>query len=48
VPRSTSRRSTHEVRDDGRGFDAAQVTAGAGLRNMTDRVDALAGTLAIE
>jgi signal transduction histidine kinase len=36
------------VRDDGRGFDAAHVAAGAGLRNMTDRVDALAGTLDIE
>jgi signal transduction histidine kinase len=37
-----------EIRDDGRGFDAGHVAAGAGLRNMTDRVDALAGTLDIE
>lgn len=36
------------VRDDGRGFDAGQMAAGAGVRNMTDRVDALAGTLDIE
>ena len=37
-----------EVRDDGRGFDVAATGRGAGLRNMTDRVDALAGILTVE
>ena len=36
------------VRDDGRGFDVATSATGAGLRNMLDRVDALAGTLTVE
>ncbi|HWO70796.1 MAG TPA: ATP-binding protein [Actinomycetota bacterium] len=35
------------VRDDGRGFDPATVPAGAGLRNMADRVEALGGRLEV-
>src|ERR1700694_2150269 len=37
-----------EVADDGRGFDVAAGTRGAGLTNMEDRLDALGGTLQIE
>ena len=37
-----------EVRDDGRGFDPSTTGRGAGLRNMLDRVDALAGTMTVE
>ena len=36
-----------EVFDDGKGFDQARVARGAGLTNMEDRLDALAGKLAI-
>lgn len=36
-----------QVSDDGRGFDAATVTRGAGLTNMADRLDALGGALAV-
>jgi signal transduction histidine kinase len=36
-----------EVTDDGRGFDDASVQRGAGLTNMTDRIDALGGSLEI-
>lgn len=36
-----------EVYDDGRGFDGARTTRGAGLTNMEDRLDALGGTLTI-
>jgi signal transduction histidine kinase len=35
---------TFEVIDNGKGFDAATVKRGAGLTNMTDRIDALGGT----
>jgi signal transduction histidine kinase len=35
------------VKDDGRGYDAAQVKRGAGLQNMVDRIEALGGTLEI-
>jgi len=35
------------VRDDGVGFDEATVSAGAGLRNMRDRIDAVGGTIAV-
>ncbi len=35
------------VEDDGRGFDAEHVHRGAGLTNMTDRLDALDGSLMI-
>jgi signal transduction histidine kinase len=36
------------VVDDGRGFEPGEARGGAGLRNMVDRVDALAGTITIE
>jgi signal transduction histidine kinase len=32
-----------EIRDDGAGFDIDSVIRGAGLTNMTDRLDALGG-----
>ncbi|MDP8956373.1 MAG: GAF domain-containing sensor histidine kinase, partial [Actinomycetota bacterium] len=35
------------VEDDGRGFDATSVKPGSGLTNMTDRIEALGGTLEI-
>ncbi len=38
---------TFAVSDDGAGFDAATVRRGAGLTNMTDRIDAIGGTLAV-
>jgi signal transduction histidine kinase len=34
-----------EVTDDGRGFDPATITRGAGLTNMQDRLDALGGSV---
>ncbi len=34
-----------EVEDDGKGFDAATATKGSGLTNMSDRLDALGGTI---
>jgi signal transduction histidine kinase len=34
-----------EVTDDGRGFDGVAVKRGAGLTNMSDRIDALGGRL---
>jgi signal transduction histidine kinase len=37
-----------DVCDDGRGFDPSTTVRGAGLRNMLDRVDALAGTITFE
>ena len=37
-----------EVVDDGNGFDAATAPKGAGLQNMTDRLDALGGTVVID
>ncbi|HEY4868960.1 MAG TPA: histidine kinase, partial [Candidatus Dormibacteraeota bacterium] len=36
-----------EVEDDGRGFNVANVKRGAGLTNMTDRLDAIDGDLRI-
>jgi signal transduction histidine kinase len=36
---------TFEVIDNGKGFDAATVKRGSGLTNMTDRIDALGGSL---
>jgi signal transduction histidine kinase len=36
-----------EVYDDGRGFDGAHTSRGAGLTNMEDRLEALGGTLTI-
>jgi signal transduction histidine kinase len=35
------------VVDDGRGFDAADTQRGTGLQGMTDRIDAVGGTLEI-
>jgi signal transduction histidine kinase len=35
------------VEDDGRGFDRVTTSAGSGMRNMGDRIDALGGTLEI-
>ncbi|HYR61940.1 MAG TPA: ATP-binding protein [Actinomycetota bacterium] len=37
-----------EVRDDGPGFDQGQRSPGVGLRNMSDRVAALGGSLSVE
>jgi signal transduction histidine kinase len=37
-----------EIVDDGRGFDVATATRGAGLTNMEDRLDALGGRLDIQ
>ena len=39
---------TFEVRDDGRGFDPAGVTAGTGVQGMADRLDAIGGSLQVE
>ncbi|MGH7685931.1 MAG: histidine kinase [Candidatus Dormibacteria bacterium] len=36
-----------EVEDDGNGFDVETVRMGAGLTNMTDRLDAIDGTIVI-
>ncbi|MEA2682622.1 MAG: hypothetical protein QOK05_950 [Chloroflexota bacterium] len=36
-----------EVRDNGAGFDPDAVPRGAGLQNMSDRLDALGGTLVV-
>jgi len=36
------------VTDDGTGFDQASVTHGSGLQGMTDRIDAIGGSLTIE
>ena len=36
-----------EVRDDGRGFDAAEVPTGDGLTNMQDRLGAVGGRLRV-
>jgi signal transduction histidine kinase len=36
------------VRDDGTGFDPLTVVRGSGLQGMTDRIDAIGGTLTIE
>jgi signal transduction histidine kinase len=37
-----------EVKDDGAGFDPATVRKGTGLINMSDRLDALGGSLQVE
>jgi signal transduction histidine kinase len=37
-----------EVRDDGSGFDASTVTAGAGLAGMADRLDTVGGEVRID
>jgi signal transduction histidine kinase len=36
------------VTDDGDGFDLESTSMGAGLTNMTDRIDALGGTLSVQ
>jgi signal transduction histidine kinase len=36
------------IRDDGRGFDAAVVTAGSGLRNLRERLQQLGGAFTVE
>ena len=36
-----------EVRDDGRGFDAAASSYGTGLQGMADRLDAVGGSLTV-
>jgi two-component system, NarL family, sensor kinase len=36
------------VRDDGRGFDLAQVVRGSGLTNLEDRITSLGGTLEVD
>ena len=46
--RQTSEGLEFTVRDDGRGFDADRVTAGSGTRNMSDRLESLAGSVSIE
>jgi signal transduction histidine kinase len=38
---------TFELSDNGKGFDATSVKRGAGLTNMTDRIDALGGSLEV-
>jgi signal transduction histidine kinase len=43
-----SRMLTFDVTDDGGGFDPVAAPAGAGLRNMRDRVESIGGTLAVE
>ena len=40
-------RLAFEVRDDGRGFDAATVSRGIGLQGMTDRLEAIGGELEV-
>ena len=42
------RELTFVVSDDGEGFDLGTVAAGAGLRNMRDRVASLGGSLIID
>ena len=37
-----------EATDDGSGFDPSTVTAGSGLANMADRLDAVGGTWSVE
>ena len=37
-----------EVKDDGRGFDPAQVRSGTGVQNMRDRLAAVGGTLEVQ
>ncbi|HVH64445.1 MAG TPA: histidine kinase [Candidatus Acidoferrum sp.] len=36
------------IEDDGKGFDPSRTPRGAGLQNMTDRIEALGGKLSIE
>ena len=45
--RDDGARLSFEVADDGTGFDPIRVTKGAGLTNISDRVDALGGSVEI-
>jgi signal transduction histidine kinase len=45
--RSLTRALGFEVTDDGAGFDVAKDARGAGLRNMTDRIEGIGGQLEI-
>ncbi|HEX6331582.1 MAG TPA: ATP-binding protein, partial [Actinomycetota bacterium] len=38
---------TFEVADDGRGFDPSATARGSGLQNMSDRLEAIGGSLEI-
>jgi signal transduction histidine kinase len=38
---------TFEIRDDGTGFDTATVARGTGLQGMSDRVEAIGGSLSV-
>ena len=38
---------TFQVADDGRGFDTASVTRGAGLNGVADRLDTVGGMITI-
>ena len=46
--RSTADLVTFAVADDGRGFDPGSTSSGTGLQGMTDRIEAIGGTVAIE
>jgi signal transduction histidine kinase len=35
------------ISDDGKGFDPATTARGAGLQNMSDRIEALGGTFQV-
>jgi len=48
VIESPEARLSFEVGDDGHGFDVAADGAGAGVQNITDRVEALGGMVRIE
>ncbi|MFY9614069.1 MAG: GAF domain-containing sensor histidine kinase [Candidatus Dormiibacterota bacterium] len=37
-----------EVEDDGKGFDATTAIRGSGITNMSDRLDALGGTIVVD
>jgi signal transduction histidine kinase len=40
-------RLVFEIEDDGRGFDPAATTYGSGLQGMSDRLEAIGGSLAV-
>jgi signal transduction histidine kinase len=44
----TDGRLLFTIRDDGAGFDAATTARGSGLQGMTDRVEAVGGTIEVE
>jgi signal transduction histidine kinase len=46
--RQSDGRATFEVRDDGRGFDAASAPRGSGLQNIADRLEAIGGRLDVD